>query len=158
MSWLAKVREMSSDEIISMYLPLRCSVFHEFGWAKNAQGDYDGRDDYDKNAFHFGCFSDDSLLGAIRLVIAPTVHDLPSGCYIGPSDLFVGRLGELCKGVVNGQFRGRHIFSTLVCFGISKAREQGVSHLFLSAFDTDRIRRFYSHFGLVPCGAPFAYE
>jgi hypothetical protein len=148
---------MSPNEIISLCLPLRRSVFHEFGWTKQSRVDNDGRDRYDESAIHYGYFLSDLLVGAIRLVIAPTLQGLPSGSYL-QGQTFVGNLGELCKGIVAPQFRGGLVLTSLLHFGISEAQTLGISHLFLSAFDTDRIRRFYTQFGFATLGASFIYE
>lgn len=151
-----QVRQMSRSEVTSLYLPLRRSVYDEYNWAKRKM-DGESWDSYDEIAIHYGYFLSNYLAGAFRLIVAPTIQELPSGSNL-QGIVFPGRVGEFSKGMVASQFRGKRVFVTLLRFGLSEARALGISHVFLSAFDTGRLKRFYARFGFTTVGVPFRFE
>lgn len=143
------IKILSPSELTQLCLPLRMQVLHEeLGWISHEVTNSEAlRDQYDERAIHFGYFSSDLMIGALRLIIADSFEVLPSGKLVTNPWHMDGIVGELSRGVVHPDYRGSQVFPKLLKTAIEHAKQEGVSHLFLSTFDTPKTHRFYSRYG-----------
>jgi GNAT superfamily N-acetyltransferase len=154
------IRELAPAEVTELYLPLRLTVMHEkLGWTTHAVSTpNDLRDRFDSTAIQLGCFVETEFAGALRIVVAASTSDLPSGPFMPAVEDAHGKVAELTKGFVYPRFRGFGVFRDLAETSIRRAHASGAVHLFLSTFETGRERAFWARYGFEPRGEMFQFS
>ena len=152
------VRKLTDQEIENRYLLLRQSALAgELRWTQASEASM-MRDAYDYDAFCYGVFWEEQLLGAIRLVVKKMTRELPSGQYLPIDEFFGEKCAELGRAVVDKPFRGLNLFSVLVLHATIKALEIGAKHIYATIVDTPGGRAFSIAHGYKIIGEPFFYR
>jgi hypothetical protein len=154
------LRRLSASEVVADYLPLRYATLHrEMQWAKQGTtSPSDLRDVYDGTALQFGIYLGTRILAAIRLILADRFDQLPSGVFFSDPFDASGRVAEASKAMVYPTARGCRLFTALLLECETQSLANGLTQLFISVIDTDRIRRFLQAEGFQMFGSPFRFE
>lgn len=144
------IRELSNEEVGSLYLPLRKRIFEELGWSRHANPNPASlRDAYDAEAIHLGFFVNEEFAGALRLIISAHPDRLPSGPFMPAGRAFSGSVAEISKSMVERRFRGNRVYTRMIQATIERAARKGIVHLFIGGMDSPEVRGFYPRFGFV---------
>jgi hypothetical protein len=154
------LRGLTKREVASDYAVLRWGALrNELSWThSNPRRAEDLLDAYDATAVSLGLFDRERLVGAIRLVTAPTPETLPSGSFMPPAVRAGKGCAEFSKGIVVPDYRHCGVFRVLVAASLHVARLAQFSCIFVSILDTVKGRALFLPLGFKAIGSPFFYK